>query len=82
VGPNSSLVDTYWTYSTDGGNTWVAPIRVSTVTTNWCNVVSNIRPNMGDYNDTEAMEGHRIGTVWADGRFGVPDTFFAAGKAK
>jgi hypothetical protein len=82
VGPNSSLVDTWWTYSKDGGASWSMPLKVSDVTTNWCTVLSNIRPNMGDYNDAEAGKGNTFMTTWADGRNGVPDTFFAAGKAK
>jgi len=48
-GPNSSLVDTFWSRSLDGGMTFQAPIRMSTATSNWCTTVSNIRPNFGDY---------------------------------
>lgn len=85
TGPAVSLVDTYWVQSTDGGNTFSDPVKVSTATTNWCTVASNIRPNMGDYIGS-AGGGNRVFPVWADGRNGVPDTFFAnilgAGKSK
>ena len=50
-----------------------------------CTAVSNIRPNFGDYIGS-ADGGNRVFPVWADGRNGVPDTFFAnilgAGKSK
>lgn len=85
TGPASSLVDTYWAQSTDGGDSFNAPVKVSTATTNWCQVTSNIRPNMGDYIGS-AGGGNRVFPVWADGRNGVPDTFIAnilgAGKSK
>ncbi len=77
-GTLSSLVDTFWVRSLDGGQTWEAPIRVTTATTNWCTVVSNVRPNMGDYIGSTSG-GNRVLATWADGRNGVPDTFFAAG---
>jgi hypothetical protein len=79
-GLNSSLVDTWWTQSTDGGATWSMPLKLSDTTSNWCTAVSNVRPNFGDYMDSDAVSGHRIYALWADGRNGVPDAFFAAGK--
>ncbi len=84
-GPAVSLVDTYWAQSKDGGATWGAPVKASTATSNWCTAASNIRPNFGDYIGS-AGGGDRVFPVWADGRNGVPDTFFAnilgAGKSK
>jgi len=77
-GLNSSLVDTWWTYSSDGGITFSMPLKLSTATSNWCTTATNIRPNFGDYIDAVAG-GNRILGTWADGRAGVPDTFFAAG---
>lgn len=77
-GLNSSLVDTWWTYSSDGGNTFSLPLKLSTATSNWCTTATNIRPNFGDYIDAVAG-GNRIIASWADGRAGVPDTFVAAG---
>ncbi len=41
-----------------------------------CTVVSNVRPNFGDYIGSD-IAGDTILAVWADGRNGVPDTFFA-----
>lgn len=76
TGVNSSLIDTYWVQSKDGGMTFGAPVRVSTATSNWCTTVSNIRPNLGDYIGS-AGGANRVLPVWADGRNGVPDTFFA-----
>ena len=81
----SSLVDLYYAQSTDGGVTFHQPIRVSNVTTNWCNTTSQIVPNFGDYN-TAVSAGNRLFTTWADGRNGFPDVFFSkirtAGKSK
>lgn len=81
----SSLVDTFWSRSIDGGASFAAPIRVSSATSNWCTAVSNIRPNFGDYIGS-ASGGNRVLPTWADGRNGVPDTFYAtglgAGKSK
>ena len=72
----SSLVDLYFTQSTDGGSTFHSPIRMSNVTTNWCNAESSIVPNFGDYNTAVSLR-NRIYTTWADGRNGVPDVFFS-----
>lgn len=77
-GKASSLVDTYWVTSADGGQTFGDPIRVSKETSNWCLVGSNIRPNMGDYIGS-ASEANRVFPLWADGRNGVPDVFYAKG---
>ncbi|MPY89468.1 MAG: hypothetical protein GEU99_16265 [Luteitalea sp.] len=78
AGEAVSLVDTYWARSGDGGATFNTPVRVSQVSTNWCGVVSNIIPNMGDYIFSTSI-GNRVLPVWADGRDGVPDTFYARG---
>ncbi|MPZ21246.1 MAG: hypothetical protein GEV06_25615 [Luteitalea sp.] len=78
AGEAISLVDTYWVRSGDGGATFNTPVRVSEVSTNWCQVVSNIIPNMGDYIFSTSI-GNRVLPVWADGRDGVPDTFYARG---
>jgi hypothetical protein len=77
-GLNSSLVDTWWTESIDGGATWRAPYKVSTATSNWCTTISNITPNFGDYIGS-AGGANRFIPVWADGRNGVPDVFTANG---
>jgi len=84
-GTANSLVDTFWAQSLDGGNTFPTLLRVSTATSNWCTAVSNVRPNFGDYIGS-ATGGNHVFPVWADGRNGVPDTFYAtlqgAGKSK
>src|SRR5262249_53194991 len=49
IGPRNSLVDTFWVQSRDGGNTFSAPVKVTTATSNWCTTVSGIGPNFGDY---------------------------------
>jgi hypothetical protein len=79
----SSLVDTYRVQSLDGGQTWSTPVLVSSATSNWCTTVSNIRPNFGDYIDSKSTP-NATHLVWADGRNGVPDTFYAtvAGSEK
>jgi len=76
IGPANSLVDTFVVQSLDGGNTFGTPVRVTSATSNWCTTVSNIRPNFGDYIGGTTVQS-RILPVWADGRNGVPDTFFA-----
>jgi len=72
VGTYSSLVDTWWTYSTDGGASFSMPLKLSSGTSPWCtpagNVGSNIRPNMGDYIDAQAGPGLKVYGLWADGR--------------
>lgn len=76
AGPANSLVDTFVVQSLNGGNIFGAPVRVTTATSNWCTTVSNIRPNFGDYIGSSIAEDI-IQATWADGRNGVPDTFFA-----
>jgi len=78
AGTAVSLVDTYWVRSSDGGRSFNAPVRVSDVSTNWCQVASNIVPNMGDY-IFSVSKGNHVFPTWAEGRNGVPDTFFAVG---
>lgn len=78
AGTAVSLVDTYWVRSGNGGKTFNAPVRVSDVSTNWCQVASNIIPNMGDYIFSVSKGNHVLAT-WADGRNGVPDTFYSTG---
>jgi hypothetical protein len=72
----TSLVDLYWAQSIDGGDTFESPVRVTEVTTDWGATNTNIIPNFGDYN-TAVSAGNRLFATWADGRNGVPDTFFA-----
>jgi hypothetical protein len=76
VGPFSSLVDTWWTYSKDGGSSWSMPLKLSTGTSPWCtpfgNVGSNIVPNMGDYIDAQAGPGQKVYGLWSDGRDAAP----------
>jgi len=78
VGTVSSLVDTFWTQSTDGGATFRPRLRMTTATSNWCTTASNIRPNFGDY-IASTSGGNRVLATWADGRNGVPDAFYATG---
>ncbi len=72
IGAYSSLVDTWWTYSKDGGASWSMPLKLSTGTSFWCtpsgNVASNIIPNMGDYIDAQAGPGLKVYALWSDGR--------------
>jgi len=75
-GKASSLVDTYWVQSTDGGRTFKSPIKVSSKTSNWCSTTSNMVPNFGDYIGS-ASGGNHVFSVWADGRNGIPDVYFA-----
>lgn len=76
VAPISSLVNFFYIQSTDGGRSFGSPVRVSEMTTNWCDASSQIVPNFGDYN-TAVSTGNSVYSTWADGRNGVPDVFFS-----
>jgi len=76
VGPANSLVNTFSVQSTDGGSTFAAPVLVSNATSNWCTTATDFFPNFGDYISSFAT-GNQVFPVWADGRNGIPDTFFA-----
>jgi hypothetical protein len=78
-GTHSALVDTWWTFSQDGGTSWSTPLKLSDETTNWCFAASNIRPNMGDYIDAEAGAGLKVYGFWADAR--VTGNGFVPGPA-
>jgi hypothetical protein len=82
-GPLSSLVDTYWVQSHDGGVTFSAPVRVSTQTSNWCKADYTFEGfqygNFGDYIGATSA-GNRTFTAWPDGRNDVSDVFFATIK--
>lgn len=81
----TSLVNTYWVQSTNGGKSFGAPIKVSTATSDWCAAYTDVIPNFGDYIGS-ASGGNRVFPIWADGRNGIPDTYFAqllgSGKSK
>ncbi|HEX9038316.1 MAG TPA: sialidase family protein [Ktedonobacterales bacterium] len=77
VGSANSLVNTFWVQSTDGAH-FGAPLQMSSATSNWCTTASNVTPNFGDYIGSTSG-GNRVLAVWADGRNGVPDTFYATG---
>jgi hypothetical protein len=78
TGDAHSLVNTFWVQSHDGGVTFSAPLRVSSATSDWCTTVSDVTPNFGDYIGSVSAIG-RVLSTWADGRNGVPDTFYATG---
>ncbi len=86
-GPLSSLVNTYWIQSRDGGITFSAPLRVSDQTSNWCTAAytgaGGLYSNFGDYIGV-ASDNKSTFTVWPDGRNGFSDVFFAEieGKVK
>ncbi len=63
----SSLVNLFWAESIDGGAMFEAPIKVTTVTSNWCKARTNIIPNFGDYFGATSF-GNRVFVTWADGR--------------
>lgn len=78
TGDAHSFVNTFWVQSHDGGVTFGAPIQVSSATSDWCATTSNVTPNFGDYIGSVSA-GRRVLSTWADGRNGVPDTFYATG---
>lgn len=74
-GGGTSLVDVFWARSTDGGETFGEPVRLTEVTSDWGATESDLTPNFGDYNDAASV-GTSLLATWADGRNGVPDVFF------
>ena len=86
TGPSHSFADTLWVQSFDGGSTFSAPVRVSSVTSDWCATFSNVTPNFGDYVGSVSGD-RRVQTTWADSRNVLPnitpshiaDTFYATG---
>src|SRR5262249_41749087 len=86
VGPASSLVDLFWVQSRDGGDTFSAPFRVSSQTSNWCTApysfsspllfTSFLLSNAGDYIGSTSS-GDSTLVVWPDDRNVFMDTFFA-----
>ena len=82
-GPLSSLVDTYWIQSQDGGVTFGAPVRVSDTTSNWCQAnylgINALYSSHGDYLGI-ATGGNRTFATWPDNRNSTVDVFFARVK--
>jgi hypothetical protein len=74
--PFGSRSNQYLARSVDGGATWAANQRVSSVTSNWTTVQSNLAPNLGDYSHLWA-DDRFVHPVWADGRDGSPDVYTA-----
>jgi hypothetical protein len=85
TGPLSSLVDTYWIQSGDGGVTFGAPVKVSEVSSNWCLAnylgINALYSSHGDYLGI-ATGGNRTFAAWPDNRNGVVDVFFSEIKGK
>lgn len=83
TGPVSSLVDTYWVRSTDGGASFSAPFRLSSQTSNWCGATyvfgGFLFSNFGDYIDATAT-ANRVQALWSDAREGQADVYFAHGQ--
>lgn len=79
-GKVSSLMDLYWTRSSDGGASFGAPVRVSSETSNWCKVAYDMQGtqfgNFGNYIGLFAADD-RAFAIYPDGRHGVSDAFFA-----
>ncbi len=72
---NDVLTDVYYTSSSDGGLTFEPNIRVTDESSTWF-VDSDGTPNFGDYIGNYA-DGIYVNAVWADGRLGTPDVFYA-----
>lgn len=76
VDPGTSITNTFWSQSVDGGRSFRANVRLSDVGSDWTATASDIFPNFGDYNDI-ATGGNRTYAAWGDGRLGDPDVFFS-----
>jgi hypothetical protein len=57
----------YAARSLDGGTTWQANARFTSVASNFTTSLSNLAPNMGDYSATTA-DARYVRPAWADGR--------------
>jgi hypothetical protein len=81
TGPLSSIVDTFVAQSHDGGQSFDPPIRLSSVSSNWCTAgyafSSVLLSNFGDYIGAVANDD-KTGAVWTDGRNAVPDVFYGS----
>jgi hypothetical protein len=75
--PYGSRANVYLSRSADGGATWAANERLSSVTTNFTTEPVNIAPNMGDYLGA-GSSSERVHFSWADGRAADVDTWAAA----
>ena len=63
--------------SVDGGEHWTPSVRIDDgPLVNWNLVTSNMFPNMGDYSQIIA-DGASVHAIWADGRDGTPDPYYA-----
>jgi hypothetical protein len=86
TGPASSLVDTFWVQSHDGGETFSSPLKVSSETSNWCkspymfddSLLADgfLVSNGGDYLGSTSLDDRTL-VVWPDDRNVFMDTFFA-----
>ncbi len=70
-GLRSSLVDVKWAQSIGGSGSFETPIKVNSVTSNWCKARTNVRPTFGDYIDARSF-GNRVFVLWGDGRLAAP----------
>lgn len=88
LNPNSALTDVYAalgvnpaTTSTPKSNT-----RVTSVSSDWSSVSSDIVPNFGDYTDVYAVRtassSSTVFAAWSDGRFSDPQPFCAQQTTK
>jgi hypothetical protein len=76
LNPGTTITNTFWSQSTDGGRSFRANVRLSDAGSDWAAAVTDIVPNFGDYNGLSAG-GNRTYAAWGDGRLGNPDVFFS-----
>jgi len=85
LNPGTAITNTFWSQSTDNGETFRPNVRLSDVGSDWAAADWDAIPNFGDYNDLSAS-GNRTYVAWGDGRLGDPDVFFSelrgVGKAQ
>jgi hypothetical protein len=76
-----SLVDLWSARSADGGASFGEPVRVTSATSDWCDVQFDsagfLFANFGDYLGIVGGRD-RTSLVWTDGRNGVPDAYFTS----
>lgn len=69
--PANVFTDLFAAVSKNGGATFGHNQVETDIATTWY-VRADARPNMGDYNSSELLNGNQFVTTWADGRFKPP----------
>jgi len=83
LSPNSALTDVFAAVGLDPRltTTPASNVRVTTASSDWTSVSSDIIPNFGDYTDNyvaPSATGATLFIAWSDGRLNDPQPFMAS----